>query len=65
MANTSENNESSYSQTQIGTSEIWYSSNKTIIGNSGNLLEPYECSIVKIIDYFKYLVTQVVTEFQF
>ncbi len=41
MANTSENNESSYSQTQIGTSEIWYSSNKTIIGNSGNLLEPY------------------------
>ena len=29
------------SPTQIGTSEIWYSSNKTIIGNSGNMLEPY------------------------
>ena len=29
------------SQTQIGTSEIWCSSNKTIIGNSENLLEPY------------------------
>ncbi len=31
----------SYSQTQIETSEIWYSNNNTIIGNSGNLLEPY------------------------
>ena len=30
-----------HSQTQIGTGEIWYSSNKTIIGNSENLLEPY------------------------
>jgi len=30
-----------HSQTQFGTSEIWYLSNKTIIGNSGNLLEPY------------------------
>ena len=30
-----------HSQTQIGTSEIWYSSNKTIIGNSGNMIEPY------------------------
>lgn len=30
-----------HSQTQIGNSEIWYSSNETIIGNSGNMLEPY------------------------
>jgi len=30
-----------YSQTQIETSEIWYSNNSTVFGNSGNVLEPY------------------------
>ncbi len=30
-----------HSQTQIESSEIWYTCNKTIIGNSGNSLEPY------------------------
>lgn len=30
-----------HSQTQIGTGEIGNSSNKTIIGNSGNMLKPY------------------------
>ena len=28
-------------QTQIQSSDIWYSNNSTIIGNSGSLLEPY------------------------
>ncbi|WP_020529777.1 tail fiber protein [Flexithrix dorotheae] len=30
-----------YSQTPIGTSEIYYSNNSTVIGNNGNILEPY------------------------
>ena len=55
-----------HSQTQIGTSEIWYSSNKTIIGNFGKLLKPYRVFNSQNNRLLQILVTQMVdAEFQF